>query len=99
MNKKKENAKEIFSPVLKKFDCIQIQTHYKEECWSIDLVQRSSLAKYNKNHEFIFKINDNHTKYAWAIPLEDKSGKNKNCIKKHESKNKKKTSKNLVGQK
>ena len=73
--KKKEIAKEIFSPVIKKFQRIQIQTHYKDECWSIDLIDRSSLAKYNKNYKFIFTIIDNHTKYAWVIPLKDKSGK------------------------
>ena len=73
--KKKEIAKEIFSPVIKKFQRIQIQTHYKDECWSIDLIDRSSLSKYNKNYKFIFTIIDNHTKYAWAIPLKDKSGK------------------------
>ena len=73
--KKKEIAKEIFSPVMKKFQRIQIQTHYKDECWSIDLIDRSSLSKYNKNYKFIFTIIDNHTKYAWAIPLKDKSGK------------------------
>ena len=73
--KKKEIAKEIFSPVIKKFQRIQLQTHYKDECWSIDLIDRSSLSKYNKNYKFIFTIIDNHTKYAWAIPLKDKSGK------------------------
>ena len=73
--KKKEIAKEIFSPVIKKFQRIQIQTHYKDECWSIDLIDRSSLAKYNKNYKFIFTIIDNHTKYAWAIPLKDNTGK------------------------
>ena len=46
--KKKEIAKEIFSPVIKKFQRIQIQTQCKTECWSIDLRNRSSLAKYNK---------------------------------------------------
>ena len=75
MNEKKEIVKEIFSPVIKKFQRIQIQTHYKDECWSIDLIDRSSLSKYNKNYKFIFTIIDNHTKYAWAIPLKDKSGK------------------------
>ena len=75
MNLKQKVAKEIFSPVVKKFDRIQIQTHYKDECWSIDLIDRSSLAKYNKNYKFIFTIIDNHTKFAWAIPLKDKSGK------------------------
>ena len=75
MNLKQKIAKEIFSPVVKKFDRIQIQTHYKDECWSIDPIDRSSLAKYNKNYKFIFTIIDNHTKFAWAIPLKDKSGK------------------------
>ena len=75
MNLKQKIAKEIFSPVVKKFDRIQIQTHYKDECWSIDLIDRSSLAKYNKNYKFTFTIIDNHTKFAWAIPLKDKSGK------------------------
>ena len=73
--RKEEITKEIFSPVIKKFQRIQIQTHYKDECWSIDLIDRSSLSKYNKNYKFIFTIIDNHTKYAWAIPLKDKSGK------------------------
>ena len=54
---------------------MQIQTHYKDECWSIDLIDRSSLSKYNKNYKFVFTISDNHTKYAWAIPLKDKTGK------------------------
>ena len=75
MNEKKEIAKEIFSPVIKKFDRIEIIPHYKDECWSIDLIDRASLSKYNKNYKFIFTIIDNHTKYAWAIALKDKSGK------------------------
>ena len=75
MNEKKEIAKEIFSPVIKKFDRIKIFPHYKDECWSIDLIDRSSLTKYNKNYKFIFTIIDNYTKYTWAIPLKDKSGK------------------------
>ena len=53
--KKKEIAKEIFSPVIKKFDCIKIIPHYKDECWSIDLIDRSSLAKYNKNYKFFLQ--------------------------------------------
>ena len=75
MNLKQKIAKEILSPVIKKFHRIKIQTHYKDECCSIDLIDRSSLAKYNKNYKFIFTIIDNHTEYAWAIPHEDKKGK------------------------
>ena len=76
MNQKKQQiAKEIFTAVIKKFQRIQIKTHYKDECWSIDLIDQSSLSKYNKNYKFTFTIIDNHTKYACAIPLKDKTGK------------------------
>ena len=60
MNQKAENhkkevakaiTKETFSPVIKKFQSIQIHFHYKDECWSIDLIDRSSLSKYNKNYK------------------------------------------------
>ena len=47
--KKKEIAKEIFPPVIKKFDRIKIIPHYKDECWSIDLIDRSSVSKYSNN--------------------------------------------------
>ena len=59
--KKKKTAKEIFSPVIKKFQRIQIQTHYEDECSSFDLIDRSSLSKYNKNYKFVFTVIDNHT--------------------------------------
>ena len=76
MNEKKKGiAKVIFSLAIEKFDRIQIQTHYKDACWSIDVIDRSSLAKNNKNYKIIFTINDNHTEYAWAISPKDKSGK------------------------
>ena len=75
MKRKQKLLKKVFSPVIKKFQRIQIQAHYKDESWSIDLIDRSSLSKCNKHFNFILTIIDNHTKSAWAIPLEDKSGK------------------------
>ena len=68
-------TKEIFTPVKKNFPRIKIITHYKDERWSIDLIDRSSLAKFNNGYKFIFTIIDNHTKYAWAVPLKNKQAK------------------------
>ena len=48
MNKKQIIPKEIFSPVVKKFERIKIVPHYKDECWSIDLIHKTSLSRYNK---------------------------------------------------
>ena len=73
--KKKAIAEEILSPVIWKFQRIPIQTHNEDECCRIDQIDRSSLSKYNKHFNFILTKVDNHTKYACAIPLKDKSGR------------------------
>ena len=67
-------AKEVFSPQITKFNRQRIIPLYKDETWSADLIDKSSLSKYNNNYKFILTVIDIFTKYAWAIPLKNKSG-------------------------
>ena len=67
-------AKEVFSPQITKFRRQRIKPLYKDETWSADLIDKSSLSKYNNNYKFILTVIDIFTKYAWAIPLKNKSG-------------------------
>ena len=67
-------AKEVFSPRITKFRRERIMPLYKVETWSADLIDKSSLSKYNNNYKFILTVIDIFTKYAWAIPLKNKSG-------------------------
>ena len=67
-------AKEVFSPQITKFRRERILPLYKDETWSADLIDKSSLSKYNNNYKFILTVIDIFTKYAWAIPLKNKSG-------------------------
>ena len=67
-------AKEVFSPQIRKFNKIKILPLYKDETWSADLIDKSALSKYNKNFKFILTVIDIFTKYAWAVPLKDKTG-------------------------
>ena len=67
-------AKEVFSLQITKFRRERIIPLYKDETWSADLIDKSSLSKYNNNYKFISTVIDIFTKYAWAIPLENKSG-------------------------
>ena len=67
-------AKEVFSPQITKFRSERIIPLYKDETWSADLTDKSSLSKYNNNYKFILTVIDIFTKYAWAIPLKNKSG-------------------------
>ena len=76
MEKQKEHflAKEMFSPQITKFRRERLIPIYKYETWSADLIDKSSLSKYNNNYMFILTVIDIFTKYAWAIPLKYKSG-------------------------
>ena len=67
-------AKEVFSRQTTKFRRERIIPLYKDETWSADLIDKSSLSKYNNNYKFILTVIDILTKYARAIPLKNKSG-------------------------
>ena len=67
-------AKEVFSPQITKFRRERIIPLYKDETWSTDLIDKSSLSKNNNYYKFILTVIDIFTKYAWAIPLMNKSG-------------------------
>ena len=66
-------AKEVFSPQITKFKRERIILQYKNETWSADLIDKSSLSKYNNSFKFKLTVIDIFTKYAWAIPLKNKS--------------------------
>ena len=70
-------AEEVFSPQITMFKRQRIIPLYKDETWSADLIDKSSLSKYNNNYKFILTVIDIFTKYAWAIPLKNKSGLSK----------------------
>ena len=67
-------AKEVFILQITKFRRERIIPLYKDETWSADLFDNSSLSKYNNNYKFILTVIDILTKCAWAIPLKNKSG-------------------------
>jgi hypothetical protein len=66
---------EIFAPIIRKFPREKIKPLYIDAIWSIDLIDKTNISKYNNNYQFIFTIIDNFSKYACAIPLKNKSGK------------------------
>ena len=72
--KKQLLPKEVFSPQITKFRRGRMMPIYKDETWLADLIDKSSLSKYSNNYKFILTAIDIFTKYAWAIPLKNKSG-------------------------
>jgi len=46
----------------------------KDDVWSADLVEMQEWSKVNKGYRYMLNVIDCHTKYAWSIPLKDKTG-------------------------
>ena len=68
-------AKEVLRPQITKFRRERRRIPvYKDETWSADLIDKSSLSIYSNNYMFLLTVIDIFTKYAWAIPLKHKSG-------------------------
>ena len=57
-------AEEVFSHQITKCKRQRIIPLYKDETWSADLIDKSSLSKYNNKNKFILTVIDIFTKYA-----------------------------------
>ena len=57
-------AKEVFRPQMTKLRRERILPLFKDETWSADLIDKSTLSKYNNNYKFISTVIDVLTKYA-----------------------------------
>ena len=50
------SAKGVFSPHITRFRRERIIPLYKDETWSADLIDKSSLSKYKNNYKFILTV-------------------------------------------
>ena len=55
-------AEEVFNPQITKFRRERKIPLYKDETWSADLIDNSSLSEYNNNYKFILTVIDIFTK-------------------------------------
>ena len=62
----KETKKGPLNPVYKRF---------KRQQFQIDLLEIRSIAKDNKNFNFLLTVIDVYTKFAWVVPLPNKEAK------------------------
>lgn len=58
----------------RKFQKRKVYVKKIDEIWAADLVDMSSLAKFNKGTKFLLSVIDIFSKYGWLVPLKDKKG-------------------------
>ena len=65
------------TPFINQFGIIFRETRVitgTDDQWQADLVDISSLARFNKGYKFILTCIDVFSKFAWVVPLKNKSG-------------------------
>ncbi len=71
---KKQEVYTFHKPVRKKFTRNRVITGGKNVQFQADLVDLSSLSRFNKGYKYLLTCIDIFSKYAWAIPLKTKTG-------------------------
>jgi hypothetical protein len=66
-------AKELHKVASKKYNVRSVNVLFANEIWAIDLVEMIEWEKSNKGYKYILTIIDVFTKFAWAIPLLNKT--------------------------
>ena len=71
---KRTIANELHAPARRNFLRRKFIMRGIDETWKADLVDMKKHSKLNRGYKYLLTVIDNVSKYAWAIPLKNKSG-------------------------
>lgn len=71
---KRQLVEELHAPARKHFKRRKVIIKGIDDLFQADLVDMSAYAKQNRGFHFILTVIDTFSKYAWVVPLKDKSG-------------------------
>ena len=70
-----QDAYTIHKPIRRKFERNRVLVSGIDDQWQLDLADLQSLQKYNEGYRYLLICIDVFSKYAWAVPLKNKSGR------------------------
>jgi len=62
-------------PVRKRFPRNPYTVTNIDNVWEIDLADLRSLSRYNNKYKYLLNVIDIFSRYAWSVPLKDKTSK------------------------
>ena len=68
-----ELADELHKSVRRKFQRRQVISYGVDDIWSCDLVEMQEWSKENEGFRYMLNVVDVFSKYAWSIPMKDKT--------------------------
>jgi len=66
-------SNELHKQVIRDFQRRRVIANYTDEIWAGDLIDFTYWEKFNDDYKYILCVIDVFSKYAWAIPLKDKT--------------------------
>ena len=69
-----QNTYTLHKPVRKMFPRNPYTVTNIDDAWEMDLADLSSLSKYNDKYKYLLNVIDIFSRYAWSVPLKDKTG-------------------------
>ena len=67
-------ADELHKPVKRKFQRRHVNAFSIDDVWGADLVDMREWEKQNKGYKYMLNVIDVFSKYAWSIPMKNKTG-------------------------
>jgi len=68
-----QNTYTLDKPVRKRFPRNPYTVTNIDDVWEMDLADLSSLSKYNEKYRYLLNVIDICSRYAWSVPLKDKT--------------------------
>ena len=65
----------LHKPIRRKFNRRRVLVGRVDQQWQADLVDLQSIAKINDGYKYLLTCIDVLSKYAWVVPLKNKTGK------------------------
>ena len=66
-------ANEPHKLIIKKCKKRKVYSFFRDNIWGVDLAEMQSLSKYNKGIKYLLCAIDLLSKYAWVVPIIDKT--------------------------
>ena len=68
-------VEELHAPVRKNFERRHVIVYGYDDLWQADLVDMRQFSRFNNKNQYILTIIDVFSKFAWALPIKTKNGK------------------------
>lgn len=72
---RKQRTYTLHKPARKRYNTRPYKTGAIDQQWQADLIEMIPYANVNKGYRYILTIIDLFSRYGWAVPLKDKTGK------------------------